>query len=360
MNNDRVARNAARVRSALAKSGMAVVLVVICSIAASAYTLVFRSGLRIEIPDEFTLTRMTLTYEVAPGFTKTILVSLIDIPATERANNQSYGSFFERSEQTPADPQSPQASPAAEPPSQAVKTVTNSDLADFRQRRIGSEQAYEKRRLQLGLPTIAESRRRRAAEEADFLAELRKRSLADKEEERYWRTRARELRTEIAAVDNQINYVRGRLNEVNETASTSWTSTYLIWPYYDPWGNGRRRENQAPGNILGPQYRYGSPNQNRRGYPNQYPHGYPQYPYSFPNQNRRGYPNQYPYGYPQYPYGYPTGPYDQSGETAARERDDLTYRLDDLLVRRAGLASQWQALEDEARDARVPQKWLQP
>ena len=339
MNNDRVARNAARVRSVLAKSGMAVVLVLICSIAASAYTLVFRSGLRSEIPDEFTLTRTTLTYEVAPGFNKTMLVSLIDIPATERANNQPYGSFFKRREQTPVDPQSPQASPPAAPPSQAVKTVTNSDLAAFRQRRIESERAYEKRRLQLGLPTVAESRRRQAAEEADFQAELRERSLADKEEERYWRTRSRELRTEIAAVNNQINYVRGRLNEVNETASTlgSWTSTYQIWPYYDPWGNGRRRGNRPPRNILGPQY-----------------------PYGYPNQNPNGYPNQYPYGYPQYPYGYPTGPYDQSREAATRERDDLTYRLNDLLVRHAGLATQWQALEDEARDARVPQKWLYP
>jgi len=328
MNNDHVARNAARVLSVLAKSGMAVVLVLICSIATSAYTLVFRGGLRSEIPDEFILTRTTLTYEVAPGFTKTILVRLIDIRATERANNQPYGSFFKRREQTLADPQSPQTSSPAEPPSQAVRTVTNRDLAAFRQRRIESEKAYEKRRLQLGLPTVAESRRRQASEEADFRAELRERFLADKEEERYWRARARELRTEIAAVNNQITYVRGRLNEINETAFTlgSWTSTY---PYYDPWGNGRRRRNSPLGNILGPQYPY-------------------------------GYPNQYPYGYPQYPYGYPTGPYDPSRETAARERDDLTYRLNDMLVRRAGLASQWQALEDEARDARVPQKWLYP
>jgi hypothetical protein len=326
MNNDRVARNATRARSVLAKSGMAVVLVLICSIAASAYTLVFRGGLRSEIPDEFTLTRTTLTYEIAPGFTKTIQVSLIDIPATERANNQPYGSFFKRREQTPASPQPPQASPPAEPSSQAIKTVTNRDLAAFRQRRLESEKAYEKRRLQLGLPTVAESRQRQAAEEADFRAELRERSLAAKEEERYWRTRARELRTEIVAVNNQINYVRGRLNEVDESAYTrgSWTSTYPIWPSSDPWGNGRRRGNRSPRNT--------------------------QYPY--------GYPNQYPY--PQYPYGYPTGPYDYSREADTPERDDLTYRLDDLLVRRAGLASQWQALEDEARDARVPQKWLLP
>ena len=339
MNTDRVASNAARLRSVLVKSGISVVLVLICSIAASAYTLVFRSGLRSEIPDQFTLTRTTLTYELAPGFTKTILVSSIDIPATERANNQPYGSFFKQREQTTADPQSPQASPPDELPSQAVRTVTNGDLAAFRQRRIESEKAYEKRRLQLGLPTVAESRRRQAAAEADFQATLRERAFADKEEERYWRTRARELRTEITVVNNQINYVRGRLYEVNETASTrgSWTSTYQIWPYYDPWGNGRRRANRPPVNILGPQY-----------------------PYGFPNQYPNTYPNQYPYGYPQYPYNYPTGPFDDSREAAARERDDLTYRMNDLLVRRAGLASQWQALEDEARDARVPQKWLQP
>src|SRR5215813_3589348 len=248
MNNDRLPPYAAPARSVWAKSGMALLLVLISSIAASAYTIVFRSGLRSEIPDDFTLTQTTLTYEVAPGFTKTIMVSGIDIPATERANNQPYGSFFKRPEQAPIDPQSAQASPPADPRSQAVKTVTNGDLAAFRQRRIESEKAYEKRRLQLGLPTVAESRRRQVAEEGEFLANLRERSFADKEEERYWRTRARELRTEIAAVDNQINYVRGRLNEVNETAYTlgSWTSTYPIWPYDPRWGNGRRRGNQSP------------------------------------------------------------------------------------------------------------------
>jgi len=320
---------------------MAVVLVLICSAAASAYTLVFRSGIRTEIPDEFTLTKTTLTYEVAPGFTKTILVSLIDIPATERANNQPYGSFFKpRVQPQPlTDPQSQQASQNSEPLPQAVKTVTNADLAAFRQRRIESERAYEQRRLQLGLPTVAESRRRQAAEEDDYRAELRQRSFANKQEEQYWRTRARELRTEIAAVDYQLNYVRGRLNEVNQTAATrgSWTSTYPIWPYYDPYGNGRRRGNRPPPVIFGPQYPY--------GYPNQYPYGYP---------------NQYPYGYPQSPYGYPNGPYDEQREAAARERDDLTSRINDLMAKRASLAAEWQALEDEARDAHIPQKWLEP
>src|SRR5438874_3205487 len=45
---------------------------------ASAYTLVFRDGRRVEIPDDFTVTRTTVTYEVSPGFNRTILVAVLD------------------------------------------------------------------------------------------------------------------------------------------------------------------------------------------------------------------------------------------------------------------------------------------
>jgi len=38
----------------------------------------------------------------------------------------------------------------------------------------------------------------------------------------------------------------------------------------------------------------------------------------------------------------------------------LKSRLNDMLVKRAALSAQWQALEDEARDARIPQVWLLP
>jgi hypothetical protein len=59
-----------------------------------------------------------------------------------------------------------------------------------------------------------------------------------------------------------------------------------------------------------------------------------------------------------YPYGYQPGPFDDFDNS--RTRAELTNKLDDLLVRRAGLFVQWRALEDEARDARVPQVWLEP
>src|SRR5215510_15722960 len=66
----------ARVRSAVPKLTMAALIVLVLAISASAYTLVFRNGQRIEIPDEFMLTRTTLTYEISPGFNKTLLLTL--------------------------------------------------------------------------------------------------------------------------------------------------------------------------------------------------------------------------------------------------------------------------------------------
>src|ERR1044071_8402518 len=64
------------------------------AVTASAYTLVLRDGRRIDIPSEFILTRTTLTYEISPGFNQTLVLSLIDIAATERANGEQLGGFF--------------------------------------------------------------------------------------------------------------------------------------------------------------------------------------------------------------------------------------------------------------------------
>jgi hypothetical protein len=309
-------RNESRLQSALSKIAVAVVLLFTLAITASAYTLVFRNGQRIEIPSEFTLTRTTLTYEISPGFNKTMLLSLIDVTATERANREAPGSFFKHREEAPV---------VSQPAARASRTLTNQDLVAVRQRRIESERAYEARRKELELPTVEETRKRQEADGAILREELRARSAAMVREETYWRERARELRLEIATVDTQINYLRGRLTEFNESSliTGSWTSTYPIWPNNRQWP--------------------GYPNQRNRGYRP----ARPIYGLGFP----------YPYGYPQYPYQYP-GPFDNFDKSS--QQGELTNRLDDLLVRRAGLAAQWRALEDEARDARVPQVWLEP
>ena len=305
------------------RPAVTVVMIMMFAVAASAYTLVLKDGRRIKIPDEFTVTQTTLSYEISPGFSRSMQVIFINIAATERANGEAPGSFFRRR-------QAPIANQDVEPSRPAVRTVTNRDLEGIRQRRIASEKAYEARRKELGLSTIDEARRRQSAEADAFLEQVRSRSITRAQEERYWRGRARELRTQLAIVDSQISYVRARVNEVSENSLDNLviTEVYPIGP------------NQGS--------RFPSPNQ----YP--YPSGYP-----FPNQYP--YPGQYPYPYP-YPNGYPypnVYGYPPPNDNAV-QRVQLTNRLDDLLTKRAALATQWWLLEDEARNARVPQVWLLP
>jgi hypothetical protein len=308
----------------LFKLTTAVGLVLLFAIAASAYTLVFRNGNRLEIPSDFILTRTTVTYEISPGFNKSLQLILIDVAATERANKEAPGSFYKHKEEmsTSATQPAPRAA-TTEPSPRATRTLTNGDLAAIRERRIASEQAYEKRRKELDLPTVEETRRRQDAESAELRAQLRVESAAKSREEGYWRQRARALRTEIAMVDTQINYARSRLNEVNQSNLNNLgiiTDVYPIWP---PLGR-------------------------QGGWPN-----YPNIPFGWPG-TARPIPGL---GYP-YPYPYPQGPFGNTGNST--EKSDLTYRLDDLQARRGALAVQWRALEDEARDARVPQVWLEP
>jgi hypothetical protein len=364
----------------LASAGAVLLLL---AITASAYTLVFRDGRRLEIPSEFTVTRTTVTFEMAPGFNKTLQVALLDVPATERANGEAPGSFFKHQEQQAATVE-PSTPPAPRTRSTAAKTLSNSDLEAVRQRRIESEQAYEKRRQQLGLPTLAETRRRQAEDAASLQEYLREKARNNARDEAYWRGRARELRTEIASVDAGINYLRARLNESRESSSANQsivTGVYPLWPYgrgrygrgrTAPWGgfpqNGYPNgPNGYPNGTYGyPNGTYGYPN-GTYGYPNG-TYGYPNGPFGFPN-GTYGYPNG-PYGYPNgtygYPnggYGYPTLGYPQSpfgNFDNSAEQMDIKGRLDDMIVKRAALAAQWQALEDEARDARIPQVWLLP
>src|SRR5215813_15576371 len=101
--------NWSRLRTVLPKLTLSATLLLVLAISSSAYTLVFRSGQRMEIPDEFTLTNTTLTYEISPGFNRTLLLTLVDVAATERANREAPGSFFKHREQAaPATNEPPQ------------------------------------------------------------------------------------------------------------------------------------------------------------------------------------------------------------------------------------------------------------
>ena len=168
--------------------------------AVNAYTVVMRDGRRVEIPNEFTVTNSTLTYEVSNGFQVTIQLNTVDIAATERANNEPTGSLLQKAD---AAPNTQQTRP------RAARSITNKDLEVYRKARVENERAYEEKRKELGLPS-AEDRRREVAEIEDRTLEQVRSMRA--QEEAYWRSRAEAMRAEAAA--NEAKFGSSRAQEI--------------------------------------------------------------------------------------------------------------------------------------------------
>jgi hypothetical protein len=186
----------------------AVVFLAIAVSAVNAYTVVMRDGRRVEIPNEFTVTNSTLTYQVSNGFQVTIQLNTVDIAETERANREPNGSLL-RKAAAPAVPNTPQTRP------RAGRSITNKDLEVYRQAREDNDRAYETRRQELGLPSLEDRRREVAAIEDRTLEQVRSMRA---QEEAYWRSRAEALRAEAAA--NEAQFGRQRPEEIGWSYSS--------------------------------------------------------------------------------------------------------------------------------------------
>src|SRR6185503_12484824 len=208
------------IKQLIRRTAASCVLVVLFVCTASAYTVVMRGGKRVEIPAKFLVTATTLTYEAAPGIQITLQLAAIDIPATEKANNEMAGALLRRIGAPDAEANAANQATGGN----ARRTITNRDLEATTMRRQQSELAYEKRRQELGLPSVAESRRRAEVEAVQIRSELEATRSVKQESESYWRTRASALRTEIAALDAEINYVRARLEDSPFPLSSGFTS----------------------------------------------------------------------------------------------------------------------------------------
>jgi hypothetical protein len=309
-----------------------------------------RGGRRIEIPSNFVVTTSTLTYEVSAGVQVTLNLAAIDIPATESANNELPGSLLRRvlaasiESQLSADPKI-----AATPPRR--HTVTNRDLESSRSRRRDAELAYERRRKELGLPSVEESRKQAALESDSIARELEQTRTSERESESYWRARATELRTEIAALDAQIRFVRNQLDEpLFSGVNGSLASVSLV--SFITFGNSGR------GGAFG----------SRRGYPGVFaaPRNGAQLSgrvvfgggatrgQVFLNRGRFGRSRQFGSPVFAWPNSVAWQPYDIS------ERSQLITQFNELGAARAGLSARWRELEDEARRAGAPPGWLRP
>jgi hypothetical protein len=359
----RPTRTAGRIVSVL-------VIVFMLGFTANAYTVVMRGGRRIEIPSRFVLTASTLTYEAAPGVQITLQVAAIDIPATERANNEQAGSLLRRAQLAPQGSSGPlQASGVQNAPATPTRrTITNRDLESTTRRRLESESAYENRRKQLGLPSVAESRAQTAGESDSLEMVLNQRRAAERESENYWRARAESLRTEIAALDAELAYVRARLDEGpfatwNGWSGGSFTTITSVVPFISFGGFGGRSFGHfggasfpgprihRPGVFVAPQ---GGSQLTGRA--------------AFGRGATRGQVLLNPGSFPARPFGntgrFPVFPGGAVFGTAipaydySYERSALITHFNELAAARAGLRARWRELEDEARRAGAPPGWL--
>ncbi len=170
----------------LRRGFFAVVFLALSVSAVNAYTVVMRGGRHVEIPNEFTVTNSTLTYEVSNGFQVTIQLNAVDIPATERANGEPAGSLLQRAGARK------NVAPAPQPQTRAGRSITNQDLEVYRKARVENET----RRGELGLPSLEERQREVAAIEDRTMEQVRSMRA---QEEAYWRSRADALRAENEA-----------------------------------------------------------------------------------------------------------------------------------------------------------------
>ncbi len=315
---------------------LAVLFVLLSAAATNAYTIVMRDGRRVEIPDKFTVTASTLTYEVSSGMQVTIQLAAVDIAATERSNGQAGGTLL-RQVQVPLSQNRAKVG-ADQTRSSSRRSITNRDLETYKRARIESEIAYERRRKQLGLPSAEEQKRELAAIEERTQAQLLNMQADERVPETYWRNRAASLRSEIAVNDAQIDFVRGRLDEMPTTNSLGAYTTVF------PFGNFSRRNVFFPP-IVGPQFGAGVGVQSglnsgqvltstrrlhgiRVGRPLT----------TFPTASVLGLP------FDSRDYGF--------------ERTVLATQLNELLTTRAGLQARWRELEEEARRAGAYPGWL--
>jgi hypothetical protein len=338
-----------------------------------------RNGRKVEIPASFFVTGSSLTYEVSPGFQVTVRLAAVDIAATERANREAPGDFLKRATASVAQQKAP---PTVLPDkTRAQRSITNRDLASYARARVESEVAYERRRLELGLPSVEETRLRNNAEAELIRQELEERRLEETESENYWRARASELRADVASTDAEIAFIRTRLDEV--AAQLNSNSFTTVSPAY-PFGFGAGRYSGFRGNRGVPNFgrsrAFSAPRSNTGfraatagaqivlGQIN------PRFPlggrFSGPLQGGYG-----PGGYRSQRFGgrryYPIVPSYEPFQNATAygspysydlsyERSALITQLDELVGRRAGLLARWRELEEEARRAGAPPGWLRP
>jgi len=130
---------------------------------------------------------------------------------------------------------------------QETRTVTNNDLEKFRRQRIENERKLKERYAEMGFPSPEQierqNRERREAME-EYSDELRQRRLETQSD---IVAEANELRSQIASIDAQINYLRNQGGGKVYKGGTATITGYLPYDGYGGYGRyGGFRRNRSP------------------------------------------------------------------------------------------------------------------
>lgn len=120
-------------------------------------------------------------------------------------------------------------------------TVTNFDLEKYRQQRVQADADYENKVQSGVLPSKAELEKREQ-ERRKIVSEIsQKATIARNQAENYWQAQGFALRTEIAAVEAEANYVRARIGQI-PAPQVYYSVGYLPYGYggygYGGYGGG--------------------------------------------------------------------------------------------------------------------------
>lgn len=339
----------------LSKVLSAVLLVALTAFTASAYTIVMRDGRRVEIPNDFTVTNSTLTYPAGQGIQITIQLNTVDIAATERVNGQPKGSLLLKAS-------APKEVPKRAVQTRAKRSITNQDLEGYRRVREKNEIEYEKRRKELGLPSMEERRKEAAEIQERTREQLLNMRAQEADAEEYWRSRATPLRTELAATLAQIDFLRRRIDEIPVTNSFGVFSTAIPFgtvgrPALNfPFQSGITPNVFAPSLVnSGFRARVGI-NVGNRG--SRFTNRGPSRSH-FRNNPGRFHRGRGGRGFGSFFGGSSLALPFQSFDYDL-ERAELSNELDELLMHHVGLKARWRDLENEARTAGAYPGWLRP
>ena len=93
-----------------------------------------------------------------------------------------------------------------------TKTITNADLEKYRQKRLAAERDYEENYYKKGFPSPEELERQNKESGQDLIEYSEQLRTERIEEDNSFQSEADSLRSQIASVEAQINYLRGELN----------------------------------------------------------------------------------------------------------------------------------------------------